>query len=202
MATFLSGLFSSRRTSHPDHCEATGCRSWHRARTEVISNDINSKPSKSWCLSQSSQGNDPNFILDYFLARAFLVACLIILICFCINCLKKRRIQNTLMKIWQRYACILKIGSTSDKKYMKIEKRRKEIKRFRRGLAIQVKIVQKLQQMEMKIHDMEDMIMKFAKKMTWRVTGSECTSRSSSCVCSRCHSPSAFSTEAESHHTI
>ncbi|XP_043573313.1 uncharacterized protein LOC122563531 isoform X3 [Chiloscyllium plagiosum] len=104
-------------------------------------------------------------------------------------------------KMWEKYACILKIGSTSTKKYMKSEKKRKEIKRFRRGLAIQEKIMRKLQQMEMKIRDMEDMIMKFAKKMTRRVAGSECTSRSSSCVCSRCHTPSVFSTEVDSHRT-
>ncbi|XP_078279435.1 uncharacterized protein LOC144606865 isoform X2 [Rhinoraja longicauda] len=93
-------------------------------------------------------------------------------------------------------------GSSSNKKYLKNEKKRKEIKRFRRGLAIQEKIMRKLQQMEMKIRDMEDMIMKFAKKMTRRVAGSECTSRSSSCICSRCHTPSVCSTEPESHRTV
>ncbi|XP_032900806.1 uncharacterized protein LOC116988321 [Amblyraja radiata] len=202
MAALLSEFFSSRRPAPPEHCETTGCRAWQRVRTETIPNDFTSKPSRPWCMPQAVQENDLSFIFNNVMVRAFLVACLIIMICFCINYLKKSRIQNTLLKMWEKYACILKIGSSSNKKYQKNEKKRKEIKRFRRGLAIQEKIMRKLQQMEMKIRDMEDMIMKFAKKMTRRVTGSECTSRSSSCICSRCHTPSAFSTEPESHHTV
>ncbi|XP_038674434.1 uncharacterized protein LOC119977490 [Scyliorhinus canicula] len=202
MAALLSEFFSSRRNAHPDHCETTGCRAWQRVRTETIPNDFTSTSSKSWCAPHITQETDLSYILDNFLARAFLVACLIVLICFFINFIKKHRIQNMLMKMWEKYACILKMGSTSNKKYLKSEKKRKEIKRFRRGLAIQEKIMRKLQQMEMKIREMEEMIMKFAKKMTRRVTGSECTSRSSSCVCSRCHTPSVLSTELDSHRTI
>eukprot|EP00062_Callorhinchus_milii_P010031 gi/632954844/ref/XP_007893177.1/ PREDICTED: uncharacterized protein LOC103179610 [Callorhinchus milii] len=195
MAGLISQLFFAKRPPYHDHCETTGCRTWPRVRTDTVPNDLTGLSAKAWCVPHSIQESSVSALLDNFLVRAFLVAFLIILMVLFFNFLKKRK------KMWDKYAGYLKIGPSMDKNYLKKEKKRREIKRFRRGLAIQEKIMRKLQQMEMKIRDMEDMIMKFAKKMTRRVTESECTSRSSSCICSRCHTPSPFSTEMDSHPT-